>query len=114
MGPKIAVNYTADPHFKPILEKLLLHAPEQDTDYTLSFGIIRYKGIIVVGNNKELRQKLLVFVHSSAVGGHSAIPSSNLLVVNEDRTLKTTPEAVLQVRQIPATMLSGAVVDSVD
>lgn len=77
---ELADSYQSDPHFKPILEKLLLHPPGADSDYTLSAGILRNKGVIAVGNNTSLSDKLLTTLHSSPVGGHSGMRATYLRV----------------------------------
>jgi hypothetical protein len=43
-------------------------------NYTLSDGLLRYKGRIWIGCNSTLQQKLLAACHSSALGGHSGVP----------------------------------------
>ncbi|KAM3257943.1 hypothetical protein ACQJBY_049956 [Aegilops geniculata] len=66
-------SYIHDTTLKPIMEKLLLQNNEEHQDYTLSSGILRYQGKIVVGHDNQLRQKLLNALHSSPVGGHSGM-----------------------------------------
>lgn len=50
-------NYANDSTLKPIIEQLLLQRNSAPADYTLSYGIIRYKGKIVVGKNEQLRKQ---------------------------------------------------------
>ena len=54
-----------------LLEKLLLQKNNRVSNYSLTAGIIRHKGKILVGNNPDLRIKLITTLHSSPVGGHS-------------------------------------------
>jgi hypothetical protein len=42
--------------------------------YTLTQGVIRFKGRIWLGANKELHQMVMSALHDSAVGGHSGFP----------------------------------------
>lgn len=64
-------GYHKDPISKGILEKLLLHPESCLPDYTITSGIIRYKGRILVGNFSNLRNRLITALHSSPIGGHS-------------------------------------------
>lgn len=76
----IAESYLKDDLLKPILEKLLLQPQAPDSDYTFHSGILRHKGIIVVGNNNELRTKLLQALHCSPIGGHSGMRATYLRI----------------------------------
>lgn len=62
-------SYQQDPSSVQLLEKLMLNKDKSLSDYSLTSGIIRYKGKNYVGNNPELRYKLIVALHSSPVGG---------------------------------------------
>jgi hypothetical protein len=42
-------------------------------DYTVHTGILRYKGRICIGNDMNLKNKILSSLHSFAIGGHSGI-----------------------------------------
>ncbi|KAH6811974.1 hypothetical protein C2S51_025736 [Perilla frutescens var. frutescens] len=42
-------------------------------DFTFTEGLLRHKGKVVVGHNKELKQKILDIMHGSPYGGHSGI-----------------------------------------
>lgn len=66
-------SYKNDPVTKALQEKLLLQKAETVTDYTLHASIIRYKGKILVGNDKNLQEQLIAALHSSPVGGHSGM-----------------------------------------
>jgi hypothetical protein len=54
----LVVNDQAVPHYSP-------HS-----------GIIRYKGKIYIGNDNELKNKIVSSLHSSAIGGHSSITAT--------------------------------------
>ena len=51
-------SYHKDPDSLQLLEKLLLKKDHTVSDYSLTAGIIRYKGKNLVGNILELRNKL--------------------------------------------------------
>jgi hypothetical protein len=53
------------------LEEWLRISPSIVPNFTLSNGIIRYKGKFFIGSTTDLRKKLLESFHSSALGGHS-------------------------------------------
>jgi hypothetical protein len=68
----IEQSYQDDPHFKAILEQILLN-DHSVPDYTVHTGILRYKGKICIGAHTDLRTKVLSSLHSSPIGGHSGI-----------------------------------------
>lgn len=70
---ELVESYLADPASKILQEKLLLHKDHTLDDYTITSGIIRFKGKLFVGKVPELRHKLLTALHSSPVGGHSGV-----------------------------------------
>ena len=47
---------------------------EKQEHYTLTNGVIRYKGRIWLGNNQVVQQMVMTALHDSAVGGHSGFP----------------------------------------
>ena len=57
---------------KEILAQLVVH-PIVVLGYTLTNGLVRYKGQLVVGNDISLKDKILKALHCSPVGGHSRI-----------------------------------------
>jgi hypothetical protein len=44
--------------------------------YTVSEGVIRYKGRICLGNNKLAQEHVLQSLHDSAIGGHSGFQAT--------------------------------------
>ena len=68
---ELVQSYQQDPVAKQLLAQLLLHHSHTTSDHQLTPGIIRSKGIILVGNVPALRTRLLVALHSSPIGGHS-------------------------------------------
>jgi hypothetical protein len=71
----IQASYTNDSHYTSILEQLAVN-DQALPHYSLHVGIIRYKGRICIGNNNELKSKILSSLHSSAIGGHSGITAT--------------------------------------
>lgn len=63
-------SYQSDAHCQTLLQKLLLSA-NSEKNYTLTAGILRYKGRIYIGSDNELKQQLIESLHASAIGGHS-------------------------------------------
>ena len=66
----IEQSWTADSHLQGIIQQ-----KQQDatafTKYQLINGQLRRKGKLVVGADDSLKTKLLHWVHSSPLGGHS-------------------------------------------
>jgi predicted DNA-binding protein YlxM (UPF0122 family) len=67
---EVTKSYADDPKCKELIEKLIV-APTSITNYTYSKGLLRYKAKIHVGNNSELRNKIIDSLHNSELGGHS-------------------------------------------
>lgn len=68
---EVEKSYEKDIKCKELLEKLLLSPSNSDQHDTLQNGLIRHKGKFYIGNDMQLKAKLLNAVHSSALGGHS-------------------------------------------
>jgi hypothetical protein len=47
-----------------------------DQGYSLSDGVIKFKGRIWIANNSTLQTKLISSFHGSAIGGHSGIQAT--------------------------------------
>ncbi|KAL8162265.1 hypothetical protein V2J09_013754 [Rumex salicifolius] len=67
---EIQTCYTIDPQLKEIIE-LLKGNPLAKKHYTWFRDQLRRRGKLVIGNNVELRNKLLEWLHCSRMGGHS-------------------------------------------
>jgi hypothetical protein len=65
-------SYTNDSAMTILLQELAVQSPNEK-GYALENGLITYKGRMVIGDNLALQTKLIVALHSSAVGGHSGI-----------------------------------------
>jgi hypothetical protein len=68
----IEESYVNDPHYANLLEQLLVN-PQVVPDHTVHSGIVRFKGEICIGATTDLRNKILIALHSSPIGGHSGI-----------------------------------------
>ena len=44
--------------------------PHEYKGYTLKAGLLRYKGRLVIGEDSQLRKKILQALHASPNGGH--------------------------------------------
>lgn len=66
----IVHSYFTDPHCKQLLEQLVV-ATDNTSDYSLSNGILRFKGRIWIGNDAEIQKHIIAALHDSALGGHS-------------------------------------------
>jgi hypothetical protein len=71
----IVEGYQQDDHSKQLLSELALSGTN-DKGFTLSNGVIRYKGSIWLGNHKEAHQAVFLALHDSGLGGHSGITST--------------------------------------
>lgn len=63
-------SYATNAHAQLLLTQLALHSPDSNA-YTLEDGIIRHRGRMWIGHNTSVQTKLIVALHSSAIGGHS-------------------------------------------
>jgi hypothetical protein len=63
-------SYINDDKCKTLLAKLAVDQNAEE-NYTLNNGILRYKKKIVLGDDKELRTKIISSFHTSEMGGHS-------------------------------------------
>jgi len=69
---EISLSYETDGTTKELLQWLVVN-PIAKPGYTLTNGIIRYQGRLVLGNDERLRQKMIEALHNSPLGGHSGI-----------------------------------------
>jgi hypothetical protein len=67
---KVTASYENDEYCTNIIAKLTIDS-ESVPNYTLKSGILRFNKKIVVGNNSELRTKIITSLHDSALGGNS-------------------------------------------
>lgn len=70
---EVSDGYAQDPFASQLLQELAV-APQSRPHFTLSSGIIRYKGRVWLGNKKSMQQRVISSLHDSAVGGHSRFP----------------------------------------
>lgn len=67
---QVTSSYDQDDKCLELPTKLSID-PQAAPDYTLSNGLLRHKGKLVIGNSGQLRTQLLENFHQSALGGHS-------------------------------------------
>jgi hypothetical protein len=68
-------SYVGDPHCQELLQKLTVQ-PASEPHYTLQAGVLRHKGRIYIGPDKNLQHQLMESLHASAIGGHSDMVAS--------------------------------------
>lgn len=69
---QLVQGYQTDEQAKHILADLMLG--KQPDNFALVNGIIKFKGKIFLGNNKQLQQKIMQTLRTGAMGGHSGFP----------------------------------------
>ena len=69
---EVARSYDHTPWVQDITTQLAIHAVES-SGYTISNGLVRFKGRLVIGDAEALKGRVIVFLHGSAVGGRSGI-----------------------------------------
>lgn len=72
---KLQEFYKEDSQAQQLLTELSL-SPASSGPYTLTNGIIRFKGRVWIGSNQIAQQHIMQALHSSAVGGHSGITAT--------------------------------------
>jgi len=72
---KIHHSYLNDVNLQHLVQELQAH-PNLHPHYTWTTNELRRKGRLVIGNNIDLRQDILKWLHSSLFGGHSGINAS--------------------------------------
>jgi hypothetical protein len=65
---EVTTSYQTDEYCTDLIARLTLDNTVA-SHYTLKSGILRYKKKIVVGNNTDLRSKIITSLHDSALGG---------------------------------------------
>ena len=66
----VVASYARDPVATQLITKLSLKA-NVVPHFTLSGGVIRYKGWVWLGHDKDLHAQVIAAMHSAALGGHS-------------------------------------------
>lgn len=69
----VVAGYAVDSTATKILQQLFTN-PDALPPYSLTGGVIRYKGHIWLGSNKKLQLQVMSALHNSALGGHSRFP----------------------------------------
>jgi hypothetical protein len=71
----IVEGYQQDPETKQLLTELCI-TRSNAKGFTLTDGIIKYKGRIWLGNHTEAHQAILATLHDSGLGGHSGVEAT--------------------------------------
>jgi transposase InsO family protein len=69
----VVASYNDDPQAQELLTKLSVSATAA-APYTLSQGIIRYKGRVWLGSSPDIQRQIISALHDSPIGGHSGFP----------------------------------------
>ena len=67
---EVTANYTLAEWSKELLGQLLVD-PSSRSGYTMTNGLIRFHGRIVIGDCEHLKSKIMQALHESPMGGHS-------------------------------------------
>jgi hypothetical protein len=65
----------SDPQALKIIAKLS-HQAASVPHFTMDSGLLHYKQKLWIGNNSAMQRQLISQMHSSAIGGHSGVPST--------------------------------------
>jgi hypothetical protein len=76
---QVVDSYASNPYAKEVIAKLMVDA-EAVPNFTWSQGVLRYKSRIWVGADLTLQTKFISECHSSAIGGHSGVPITYMMV----------------------------------
>jgi len=74
---EIIASYEGDEKVKALLERAAINRDEGE-EYSLVGGLLRYQGRLVVGNNGELKRKIIQSLHESAIRGHLGVQNTYL------------------------------------
>jgi len=95
---EIITSYEGDEKVKALLEKVVVSREERD-EYSLVGGMLRYQGRLVVGNNGELKRRIIQSLHESAIRGHLGAQNTYLRV----KQLFFWPELKTEVKEFVTT-----------
>ena len=69
---EVTSSYEGNEGLQTLLEQLIVD-PDSKPGYSYTNGVIRYKGRLVIGNKKDLKQKIFQALHALSMGSHSGI-----------------------------------------
>ena len=69
---EITTSYEQSTSTKDINTRLVVQ-PTDQFGYTLSARLLRYKGRLVIGEDSQLKDRILQSLHNSPIGGHSGL-----------------------------------------
>jgi hypothetical protein len=73
---EVVAGYDDDPTASKLLQQLSTN-PKLQSLYSLTGGLIRYKGRVWLDSNKSMQRKVMLALHNSALGGHSSFPMTH-------------------------------------
>jgi len=73
---ELVQSYDQTDWLRDLLPQLVTQ-PSGNQGYSLSNGLIRFQGRLVVGDDRELKERILQSLHCSPVGGHSRIKATH-------------------------------------
>lgn len=69
---EIAASYLSSDKTRELLQQLAVN-PSSKPGYTLSNGMIRLRGKLVIGEEEALKRRIIEALHASPIGGHSVL-----------------------------------------
>lgn len=72
---EVVASYAEDSQAQDLLKRLAI-SPSAEPHFKLHNGLLRHKGRLWIGANKNLQQRIIQQLHSSAMGGHSGFPAT--------------------------------------
>jgi hypothetical protein len=70
---QVVEGYSSDAHAQQLLSELSVTGHSQG-NFTLSQGILRYKGRVWLGANETMQLQVIRALHDGPMGGHSGFP----------------------------------------
>ncbi|KAG8372812.1 hypothetical protein BUALT_Bualt12G0106000 [Buddleja alternifolia] len=95
-------SYSTDSTLQIVVQDKLLN-PSSHPDYSFASGILRLQGKICIGNDPNLKIKIIQALHNSSVGGYSDkhFPVTTLPHLDDNGNFRVFPAAILARRLIP-------------
>nr|TKR98303.1 hypothetical protein D5086_0000204380 [Populus alba] len=87
-------SYKDDAKLQDIIQGRMLDTT-QDSHFTYTNGVLKYKGRMVVGAAGSLREELVKNTHDSYIGGHAGIQNTYRRLKDEEGRVKVYPVTIL-------------------
>ena len=69
---EITASYEQTTWAKDLMTQLAIQ-PANQKGYTLTTGLLRYKGRLVIGEDDQIKKRILQSLHNSPIGRHSGL-----------------------------------------